>query len=545
MPIFDTCVITASDQRQAGVFSRLLERRLESGLYPREIDFRVYSDPPAGRAGSGGGTVWALLTLLRDDGLDLMRGRGVSKVDQAAERLSARQILIIHAGGESRRLPCYVPEGKLFAPLPVPSGSMVPPVVLDVLLTLFLKYPWRDGELLVTSGDALVDFETGLLTIPQASVCGFSAPGTFETGSRHGVFAFDAATGAVRDYLQKAPPGLLAREAAIEGMQRCAVDLGPVSFRGRGLRSLLESATTPCERGTLADLLERGQAPFDLYDELLTGCVCGLDKEEYLSRLVGRSALSKDLLTMLFESFHPCGLSAVLVKEALFVHFGSLTEFPDACRELLVRGLRPFYAAEKGRPVRESSASPRPFNSIDVHVEPGSGEISVEDCRGVRVSCEGENLVAGVRDLTLSGTLPRGFCIDERRFVDRGSAVTVRLVYHREDSFKAQKSQDAMTFCGVRLTDWLIERGLSREEVFRSGMTTDLYAAELFPAGAGPDQLEGYWKKPADEAVWRKWFRMSHRYSLASANERTDAVRRDAERAEARAAAGEGENGDR
>ena len=66
MPIFDTCIITASGERQAEVFRALIARRVERGLYPREIDFRVYPDPPAGRVGSGGGTIWALTRLAGD-----------------------------------------------------------------------------------------------------------------------------------------------------------------------------------------------------------------------------------------------------------------------------------------------------------------------------------------------------------------------------------------------------------------------------------------------------------------------------------------------
>jgi len=170
--------------------------------------------------------------MLRDEGLDLVVNPTETAVNEAIARLASRRILLIHAGGESRRLPCYVPEGKLFAPIPAASSSLLPPVVLDAELSLFLKYPWRDGELLVASGDVLVDFNTDLLNLPDTSLCGFSAPESFEIGSRHGVFAFDPMTGAVRDYHQKATPEFLAREARIEGTESCAVDLGPVSFRG-------------------------------------------------------------------------------------------------------------------------------------------------------------------------------------------------------------------------------------------------------------------------------------------------------------------------
>ena len=87
MNIPDICIITASDEAQATVFRALIARRVEAGLYPREIEFAVCADPPGGRVGSGGGTLWAL---------------------RSQYHVGARA-LVIHAGGESRRLPAYVP----------------------------------------------------------------------------------------------------------------------------------------------------------------------------------------------------------------------------------------------------------------------------------------------------------------------------------------------------------------------------------------------------------------------------------------------------
>ena len=133
---------------------------------------------------------------------------------------------MIHAAGESRRLPSYVPEGKLFAPVSAPSSSSTAPVVLDLILTLYLKYPWRDGELLVASGDVIIDFNTELLDAPDAAICGFAATASFESGSKHGVFVFHPRTGEVVDYFQKAQPAVLAQKARIEGSENCAIDLG-------------------------------------------------------------------------------------------------------------------------------------------------------------------------------------------------------------------------------------------------------------------------------------------------------------------------------
>ena len=534
MPIVDTCIITASEAHQATVFRELLDRRIQRSLYPREVDFRVYSDPPAGRVGSGGGTIWSLLTLLRDEGLDLAASFSETELDEAVARLASRRILVIHAGGESRRLPCYVPEGKLFAPIPAASSSLLPPVVLDAEFSLFLKYPWREGELLVASGDALVDFNTDLLNLPDAPLCGFSAPESFETGSRHGVFAFDPMTGAVRDYHQKATAEFLAREARIEGTESCAVDLGPVSFRGEALRALLRSAVEPLPGGSVAERISKGEMAVDLYLELLTACLQNLDKRSYLSRLSGRTPAGSEVLDLLYESFHSCGLSGALVKQATFIHFGSVTEFPTACRELRARGLAPFYSLAHEELVPESGAGLVRFNSLDAVIKPGHGGSCVEDCRNIEIPCEGENLLVGLRDLSLAEALPRGFCLDERRFKNDGRVITLRLVYHRDDSFKAQENLQALVFCGKPLHDGLAERDLSFEDVFPPGTGPDLFLAELFPAGANPDHLAGYWRAPPQRASWSKWFRSSRRYSMATVNALTDAVARDRERWEAR-----------
>ncbi|HTX72965.1 MAG TPA: L-fucokinase, partial [Rectinemataceae bacterium] len=272
MPIFDACIITAPDERQARVFERLIARRREHGLYPREISFLVYPDPPRGRVGSGGGTLWALyqyaaqLEGLRSSPAEWISGGGP---ERARRLLKDKRILLLHAGGESRRLPAYYPEAKLFAPVPAASSSVVQPVVLDQELSLFFRYPWRDGELIVASGDVIVDFETELLSLESAPLCGFAAPAQLEQGARHGVFVFDPATGRVRDYLQKADVKTIEDEGRIEGTELCAIDLGIVAFRDRGLDALLDLMATVENGASVLELVSKGTFICDLYLELL------------------------------------------------------------------------------------------------------------------------------------------------------------------------------------------------------------------------------------------------------------------------------------
>ena len=111
---------------------------------------------------------------------------------------------MLHAGGESRRLPLYATEGKLFAPVPAPSSSVFSPVVFDLELGLFLRYRWKPGELVVAAGDVIIDFNTDFVPEITGDICGFAKPTSFEQGARHGVFKFDPVSGSVVDYYQKA-----------------------------------------------------------------------------------------------------------------------------------------------------------------------------------------------------------------------------------------------------------------------------------------------------------------------------------------------------
>ena len=67
------------------------------------------SDPIGAKLGSGGGTTW----LLEACRAEWAQGRSFS------EWLSEDKRILLHAGGQSRRLPGYAPSGKILTPIPV------------------------------------------------------------------------------------------------------------------------------------------------------------------------------------------------------------------------------------------------------------------------------------------------------------------------------------------------------------------------------------------------------------------------------------------
>ena len=539
-------VITASNPSQAAMYRQLVQARVDAGLYPARVAFRFYSDPPGGRVGSGGGTLLALLALLRDeDG-----GSTAPLAQRAASFFAAHRVLLLHAGGESRRLPCYVPEGKLFAPLALPSSSSLAPVVLDALLTVYFGYPWRRGEVILASGDVIVDFDPKALVrngpFERGDLCGFGKATGVKQGARHGVFGFEpgaaAAAGgalAVADFFQKAPEATLRAAAllpALDGSgdeELVAVDTGLFSMSGAFVGALFAWADATDAGGGGASVLaatEGAELYFDYYLEVATAALPAQSEAAYVARMAAAgSKLGPPLLSALHASLSSFGMRAALLHPARFLHFGSLFEFPLAVRAAVDARLTPFYqtGGGGGEAPTPAAAAALALNSVRVRVGGralagvggadadggggGEGEAPppslVEMCEGseVAMSAGGFHMCVGLRGARAGGwALPPGVCLDGRELAisgGGGAAQRSLLVYGADDSFKRSPSLAAVRFCGAAMVDWLRERGLAPADVWSAaeledeaaGKGIELWHAALFPVedGEGGEVSDG------------------------------------------------------
>src|ERR1017187_8026745 len=93
-PWWSAVVITAGSQAQAELYRQQLRQRSDRGRLPRNVTWLVVPDPEGHRIGSGGATLLALKALGQRD----------------PAWWKDHRALVIHAGGESRRLPEYRPE---------------------------------------------------------------------------------------------------------------------------------------------------------------------------------------------------------------------------------------------------------------------------------------------------------------------------------------------------------------------------------------------------------------------------------------------------
>ena len=72
-------------------------------------EFFCTNDPVGQKLGSGGGTTWLLQACHQAEASDV----------DFFSWLSSEKRILLHAGGQSRRLPSYAPSGKILTPIPV------------------------------------------------------------------------------------------------------------------------------------------------------------------------------------------------------------------------------------------------------------------------------------------------------------------------------------------------------------------------------------------------------------------------------------------
>lgn len=140
-------------------------------------DYFCTCDPIGHRLGSGGGTTWLL--------------------QQAADWLGDERSIILHAGGQSRRLPSYAVSGKILAPIPVfrwERGQRLSQTLLDLQLPLYERMmeaaPSRLRTMIV-SGDVYIRAAERIGQIPDADVVCYGLWLDASIAKNHGVFVSD------------------------------------------------------------------------------------------------------------------------------------------------------------------------------------------------------------------------------------------------------------------------------------------------------------------------------------------------------------------
>ena len=168
-------------------------------------------DPIGHRLGSGGGTAWLLEEAWRSEKREVKsEEREVKSEKSFLSWLSKEKRILIHAGGQSKRLPGYAVSGKVLMPLPVfrwERGQRLSQDLLSVQLPLYEKMMAAAPDnihTMVVSGDVLIRATQPLQPIPEADVVCYGLWLDASVAKNHGVFVSSRRTPSVlKQMLQK------------------------------------------------------------------------------------------------------------------------------------------------------------------------------------------------------------------------------------------------------------------------------------------------------------------------------------------------------
>lgn len=214
-------------------------------------EFFCTCDPIGHRLGSGGGTAWLLEQACGNNSFD--------------EWLPQEKRILIHAGGQSRRLPSYAVSGKLLTPIPVfrwERGQRIDQTLLDLQLPLYehlMDLAPQNIHTMVVSGDVYIRTTQPLQPMPEADVICYGLWLDASRAKNHGVYICRRDTpNVLKQMLQKPSVETLAK---LQRDHLYLTDIGVWLLSDRAVKLLMKR----CENGR----------PYDLYGEF--GCTLGTD----------------------------------------------------------------------------------------------------------------------------------------------------------------------------------------------------------------------------------------------------------------------------
>ena len=259
-----------------------------TGLSPEE--YFCTCDPVGHRLGSGGGTTWLLQ--------EACRAHGATDMD---DWLSREKRILIHAGGQSKRLPGYAVSGKVLMPVPVfrwERGQRLSQNLLSLQLPLYEKIMAMAPEgihTMVVSGDVLIRATQSLQPIPEADVVCYGLWLDASVAKNHGVFVSDRRTPSVlKQMLQKPSIQTLSE---LQKDHFYLTDIGIWLLSDKAVKMLAGKS---------------GLNEYDLYSEF--GCALGTDPSKPDAEL---SSLKVAILPLMGGEFYHFGTSREIISSTM------------------------------------------------------------------------------------------------------------------------------------------------------------------------------------------------------------------------------------
>lgn len=398
------------------------------------------SDPVGKKLGSGGGTTW----LLEECYKKCAEGEGF------AQWLGRDKRILLHAGGQSRRLPAYAPSGKILTPIPVfrwERGQRLGQNLLSLQLPLYERIMKQapDGlHTLIASGDVYIRSEKPLQPIPEADVVCYGLWVDPSLATHHGVFASDRKHPETLDFMLQKPS--LTELESLSHTHLFLMDIGIWLLSDRAVEVLMKRS-----HSSGSDEIRF----YDLYSDfgLSLGATPRIADEEV-------NALSVAILPLPEGEFYHFGTSPELISSTLAIQ----NKVHDQ-RQIMHRKIKPNPAMFTMNSVIKAPLTERNEN---IWIE---NSYIGEDWRFSR-----NNIITGIIALPGGLSCHDGLCID---IVPIGEAGWAVRPYGINDTFKGSLDDKTTLWMQTPLSEWLANHGCISADV--KGQADDLQAARLFP----------------------------------------------------------------
>ena len=363
-------------------------------------------DPVGHRLGSGGGTAWLLQQAYsKESGNHEINPENLQSLGQKLSLeswLAQEKRILIHAGGQSKRLPSYAVSGKVLMPLPVfrwERGQRLSQDLLSVQLPLYEKMMAMAPDnihTMVVSGDVLIRTTQPLQPIPEADVICYGLWLDASVAKNHGVFVSSRQTPSVLKQMLQKPSVQTLTE--LQKDHYYLTDIGVWLLSDKAVKLLMNRSSEP--QDNLSPLTPHPSPltphlsplrPYDLYGEF--GCSLGTDP------------------TILDEELRQLKVAILPLAGGEFYHFGTSREMISSTMRLqnLVNDQREImHLDRKPHPsiFVQNAVMEIPFTEDNTHIWIENSHISK------RWHLTHDHVITGVPDNDWEISLEPGECID-------------------------------------------------------------------------------------------------------------------------------------
>ncbi|KAK6285833.1 hypothetical protein POUND7_012012 [Theobroma cacao] len=492
VPTWDAIVLTAASPEQAQLYDWQLKRAKRMGrIAPSTVTLAV-PDPDGQRIGSGAATLNAIHALAQHYEKVVPFANGGSAGDCAVSLMGKKHILLLHAGGDSKRVPWANPMGKVFLPLPYlaaddPDGPV--PLLFDHILAIAscARQAFKDeGGIFTMTGDVLPCFDASTLILPQDASSIITVPITLDIAANHGVIVASKTeileesytVSLVDNLLQKPSVEELVKNQAILDDGRVLLDTGIIAVRGKAWVELVKLA---CSCQPLISELLNSKKEMSLYEDLVAAWVPA--KHDWLrQRPLGEALVSKLGKQRMFS---------YCAYDLLFLHFGTSTEVLDHLSEAdsALVGRR-HLCSIPATTVSDIAASAVVLScKIADGVSIGEDSLIYDSNISGGIQIGSQSIVVGINvpedsdrmtDNSVKLMLPDRHCLWEVPLVGCTERVIVFCGIH--DNPKNPLTSDG-TFCGKPWEKVMHDLGIQENDLWSStgGQEKCLWNAKLFP----------------------------------------------------------------